>query len=163
MFVCMFCMCLCICLCICLCMCLCMCVCVCMYAFVFVFLVTGIFTLVFLFLMPVLVLRSLWGLKKLNIHQKTIKETLVAYNAKRKQLLYLQQVGIYACFVLMFTIMPVTSKIMSNKDFFAIPRNLGFYVGIGLALIFLFFYARWGYGCYKKITNSAENLLKGLE
>ncbi len=123
----------------------------------------GIFTLAFLILMPVLVLKSLWSLKNFNIGQKTTKETLVTYTAKKKQLLYLQQLGIYACFVLMFTIMPVTSKIMSNKDFFSIPRDIGFYLGIGLALIFLFFYARWGYGCYKKITNSAESLLKGME
>ncbi len=123
----------------------------------------GIFTLAFLILMPVLVLRSLKNIQRLNIKAKTIKETLMEYTIKKKQLLILQQIGIYACFILLFTMMPVASKIIGNKDFFSVPRGIPFYVGISVVLIVLIFYARWGYGCYKRITNSAEDVLKELE
>ena len=123
----------------------------------------GIFTLGFLILMPILVLRSLKDVQRLNIRDNSIRETLLEYTAMKKRLLILQQIGIYASFVLAFTMMPVASRILSNKDFFAVSRGLPFYGGIGLALIVLFFYARWGYGCYKRITNSAEGILKELE
>ncbi|EAR01333.1 hypothetical protein [Maribacter sp. HTCC2170] len=125
--------------------------------------VCGIFTLGFLILMPVLVLNSLRAVQRLKIGVKTYKETLIEYTAKKKRLLILQQVGIYASFVLAFTMMPVASRIFSNKDFFAVSRGLPFYLGISVALIALFFYARWGYGCYKRITNSAEELLQEIE
>ena len=123
----------------------------------------GIFTLTFLILLPVLVLRTLKDIERLNIRAKPIKETLTNYSNKKKRLLILQQIGIYASFILFFTMMPVASKILGNKDFFSISRGIPFYVGIGIALIALFFYARWGYGCYKRITNSAKDVLEELD
>lgn len=125
--------------------------------------ICGIFTLTFLILMPILVLNSLKDVQQLNIGTKTYKETLLEYTVKKKRLLILQQIGIYASFILAFTMMPVASRIISNKDFFAVSRGIPFFVGIAFALIVLFFYARWGYGCYKRITNSAEELLKEIE
>lgn len=125
--------------------------------------ICGIFTLAFLILMPILVLNSLKDVQQLNIGTKTYKETLLEYTVKKKRLLILQQIGIYASFILAFTMMPVASRIISNKDFFAVSRGIPFFVGIAFALIVLFFYARWGYGCYKRITNSAEELLKEIE
>ena len=123
----------------------------------------GVFTLVFLLLMPVLVLKSLKEVQQLKIGVRTYRETVLAYTKKKKRLLVLQQISIYVSFFLTFTMLPVASRIISNKDFFAVSRGLPFYLGIIIALIVLFFFARWGYGCYKRITNSAEAIITELE
>jgi len=121
----------------------------------------GLFTVIFLILLPVLTLNSLRRIQKLNIADKNIKETLVSFSKAKKQLLFLQRLGIYLSFILMFTVLPVASKIMNSKDIFVDSNIL--YVYLPIMAIFIFFFARWGYGCYKSITNSAENILKELE
>ncbi len=121
----------------------------------------GLFSVAFLFLLPVLTLNSLRRIQKLNVADKNFKDTLVSFTKAKKQLLFLQRLGIYLSFILMFTILPVASKIMKGKDLF-LDINV-FYIYLPIMAIFLFFFARWGYGCYKSITNSAENILKELE
>ena len=121
----------------------------------------GLFTIVFLFLLPVLTLNSLRRIQKLNVADKNFKDTLVSFTKAKKQLLYLQRSGIYMSFILMFTILPVASKISSGKDLFLGTKL--WYVYLPIMAVFLFFFTRWGYGCYKSITNSAENILKELE
>ena len=121
----------------------------------------GLFTVIFLFLLPVLTLNSLRRIQKLNVADKNLKETLVSFTKAKNQLLFLQRLGIYLSFILMFTVLPVASKIMKGKDLFLDSNVL--YIYLPIMAIFLFFFTRWGYGCYKSITNSAENILKELE
>lgn len=121
----------------------------------------GLFTVIFLFLLPVFSLYSLRRIQKINVADKNIKETLVSFAKAKKQLLFMQRLGLYLSFILMFTVLPVASKIMKGKDLFLDSNILYFYLPI--MAIFLFFFARWGYGCYRSITNSAENILKELE
>ncbi len=121
----------------------------------------GLFTVIFLILLPVLTLNSLRRIQKLNIADKNIKETLVSFSKAKEQLLFLQRFGLYLSFILMFTVLPVAGKIMNGKDLFLESNIL--YIYFPIMAIFLFFFARWGYGCYKSITNSAENILKELE
>ncbi|MGB5646492.1 hypothetical protein [Muriicola sp.] len=121
----------------------------------------GLFTVIFLFLLPVLTLNSLRRIQKINVADMNLKETLVSFSKAKNQLLFLQRLGIYLSFILMFTILPVASKIMKGKDLF-LDINV-FYIYLPIMAIFLFFFARWGYSCYKSITNSAENILKELE
>ncbi|NNL02094.1 MAG: hypothetical protein HKP39_07450 [Eudoraea sp.] len=121
----------------------------------------GIFTIAFLILLPVATLGLLRKMKRMNIVKNSFKETIVGYTKAKKQLLLMQRVGIYLSFVLMFTCLPVFSKIMKNKDLFLQSKIWLIYLPI--MAIFLFFFSRWGYKCYKNITNSAENILKELE
>ena len=121
----------------------------------------GLFTVIFLIVLPVLTLNSLRRIQRLNIADKNIKETLVSFSKAKKQLLFLQRLGIYLSFILMFAILPVAGKIMNGKDLFVESSLL--YIYLPIMAIFIFFFARWGYGCYKSITNSAENILKELE
>jgi len=121
----------------------------------------GMFTVIFLFLLPVLSLGSLRRIQKINIADKNFKETLLSFSKAKKQLLLLQRLVIYLSFVLMFTVLPVASKIMKGKDLF-LDSNI-WYIYLPIMAVFLFFFTRWGYGCYKSITNSAEDLLKELE
>ncbi|MFH6603857.1 hypothetical protein ACEZ3G_10250 [Maribacter algicola] len=123
----------------------------------------GIFTLAFLIVMPILVLRSLKKVRNLNILNRTYKETLVSYTKEKKVLLKIQQFGTYSSFILMFTTAAVFSKLFNNKDFFLVDRNIWYYGGIGLAVTFIFFFTKWGYKSYKNITDSAEEILKELD
>ncbi|NAS13229.1 hypothetical protein [Poritiphilus flavus] len=123
----------------------------------------GGITLAFLLIMPVLVLRAIHQIKKLNILELNYRDTIVAFEKARNHLLMIQQFGIYLSFVLFFTTIPVASKLLSNKDFFIMEKEFSLYVLIGVVMVFLYFFARWGYRSYKKITNSAENILNELD
>ncbi len=121
----------------------------------------GVITVVVLFLLPILTLRALNRVQTIAISDSTITETLVRFSRAKDRLLFLQRLGIYLSFVLMLTILPVASKISNGKDLFL--ETSAWYVYLPLMAVFLFFFARWGYGCYKHITNSAENILRELE
>lgn len=121
----------------------------------------GAFSILFLLLLPVLTLRSLNRIKQINVAERSFKETIVHFAKAKRQLLLLQRVGIYLSFLLMFTMLPVASKIGGGKDLF--QETQIWYVYLPIMAIFLFFFARWGYGCYKNITNSAENVLGEME
>lgn len=122
----------------------------------------GIFTLLFYLVMPVLVLRSLFKIKHMNIISTTYSETLIRYTKEKNRLLLLQKIGIVASLVMVFTVAVVFAKIVSDKDFFLVERSLGNYVAIVLSIVLIFFVARWGYNGYKKVTQSAEDILKQL-
>ena len=121
----------------------------------------GIFTVAFLIILPIITLGLLGKIKRMNIIKNSFKETIVGYTKSKNQLLLMQRVGIYLSFVLMFTCLPVFSKIMNNKDLFLQGKIWLTYIPV--MVIFLLLFTRWGYKCYKNITNSAENILKELE
>ncbi|MGB5370224.1 MAG: hypothetical protein WBN18_07320 [Flavobacteriaceae bacterium] len=122
---------------------------------------SGIFTVLFLFILPFLVLRSLVNLQGINVANSNYKETLVNFTKAKDRLLWLQRLGIYLNFLLLFSILPVFGKIMGNKDIFMTDSTWVWYV-IGMG-IFLVFFSKWGYGCYKSITKTAENILQEME
>lgn len=123
----------------------------------------GIITLVFLLALPILVLRSISRIKRLDISKNNYRDTLVGFARAKNELLLTQRLGISLSFVLALIIMPVASKILNNKDFFTMEHGVKLWFAIPILFVFLFFFSRWGYKCYKSITNSAENILKELE
>ena len=124
---------------------------------------SGIFILLFLISLPILVLRSLIKIKSLDISQTDFRQTIVGYERAKNELLVLQRFGIYLSFVLALLVLPVSLKIFKNQDFFKTSHDASLWIAIGVFFIFLIFFAKWGYGCYQRITNSAEDLLKDLE
>ncbi len=118
----------------------------------------GVFTLGFLLVMPALVLRSIRNMKKINIVNGTYTENLSAYSKARNQFLFLQRIGIGLAFILMLTTLPVAGKIMNGKDLF--EGTQGWYWYLPVMVIFLVLFSRWGYGKYKRITQSAEQIIK---
>ncbi|WP_297795940.1 hypothetical protein [uncultured Eudoraea sp.] len=121
----------------------------------------GLFTVAFLLVLPVITLGLLGKIQRMNIVNNSYKDAIVKYTKAKNQLLLMQRVGIYLSFVLMFTSLPVFSKIMKNKDLFINSQIWLAYIPV--MIIFLVLFTRWGYKCYKNITNSAENILKELE
>jgi len=125
--------------------------------------VSGILTIVFLFIQPLLVLRALSKIQRLNILEKNYKETLISYIKAKTNLMRIQQFGILGGFIFMFTSLAVFPKIMTNKDFFMMDHSIWLYVFLGLTIVLAALVSRWGYGHYKRITNSAEDIVKEME
>ena len=123
----------------------------------------GIFTVAFLFAMPIMVLRALHRIKNIDILENSYTDTLIRYEKAKKNLLMLQQFGIYASFILMFSTAAVFSKIWSDEDFFMIEKDGWIYGSIVIAVVFVAFFAKWGYTCYKSVTASAEDIINELE
>ena len=125
--------------------------------------VCGVITLGFMLILPTLTLRSLSQIKNLNITRGTYKDTIVRFQRVKKNLLMLQQFGVFGGFMVFFTALAVSSKIISDEDIFLKQLDLGVYILMGVVFVMLIFFTRWGYNCYKSITTSAENILKELE
>ncbi len=123
----------------------------------------GIFTITFLLLLPLFTLRSLTRIKRLNVAAYSYKETLVRFERSKKRVLLLQRTGIYLSLILFLAVLPVMSKIFNDKDMFTMDMDAFPWIFTGAVFVLLIFFTRWGYGCYKSITASAENILKELE
>ncbi len=123
----------------------------------------GILTIGFLVILPTLVLKSLKKIQNLDILNGSYKKNLVVYIKEKNKLLKLQQISIFLSYVLLFIVVPVTTKIISNKNIFLTDVKPLQGVALIVALVFIFFLTRWGYRGYKKVTNSAENTLRELE
>ncbi len=123
----------------------------------------GIFTLAFLFLLPLFTLWSLTRIKSLDVAAFSYKETLVRFERSKKWVLLSQRTSIYLSFILFLAVLPVLSKIFNNKDMFTMDMDALPWIFTGAVFVLLIFFLRWGYGCYKSITASAEKVLKELE
>ena len=123
----------------------------------------AVFSLAFILVLPVLVLKNLIGIKNITIVNGTYKQTITHFAKEKKRLMLIQQIGLSFSVVLMFTTMPVFSMIFNNKDFFKQEYGVGFWVFIGVLAIGVLLFSLWGYRCYKRIMSSAEDLLKGIE
>ncbi|TDI74266.1 MAG: hypothetical protein E2O87_03890 [Bacteroidetes bacterium] len=123
----------------------------------------GIFTLAFLFLLPLFTLWSLTRIKSLDVAAFSYKETLVRFERSKKWVLLSQRTSIYLSFILFLAVLPVLSKIFNNKDMFTMDMDALPWIFTGAVFVLLILFLRWGYGCYKSITASAEMVLKELE
>lgn len=123
----------------------------------------GIFTLAFLFLLPLFTLWSLTRIKSLDVAAFSYKETLVRFERSKKWVLLSQRTSIYLSFILFLAVLPVFSKIFNNKDMFTMDMAAFPWIFTGVVFVLLIFFVRWGYVCYKSITTSAEKVLNELE
>ena len=126
-------------------------------------LASGIISLILFLLMPVLVLRSIGNIKNLDIAKNTYKETLIGFYKFKNQLLFTQRLSIYLSVILALVALPVTLKIINNKNVFAMEHTIKLWVFIPITFVFLFLYSRWAYRNYKSIANSAEKILVELD
>lgn len=124
--------------------------------------VSGIFTVCYLIVLPLIVLRSIRSMKSIDLTNNNYKETLIAYTQKKKQFLLTQKVGIYLNFILLVVSLPVIIKVFKGKDIFITNINL-IYWYIPVMAVFLILFSIWGYGKYKNVTSSASHILEELE
>ncbi|MHA7060253.1 hypothetical protein ACWGOQ_0023730 [Aquimarina sp. M1] len=125
-------------------------------------LASGIFTVCYLTVLPVIVLRSIRSMKNIDLTNNNYKETLIAYARKKRQFLLTQKVGIYLNFILLVVSLPAIVKVFKGKDIFITNINL-IYWYIPVMAFFLILFSIWGYGKYKNVTASASHILEELE
>lgn len=120
----------------------------------------GILCAAFYLFFPFIVIRSILNLKNLDIANTSYKETIIKYTVRRRHLLRVERIGLFLCFIMLFTCLPVASKILTGTNLFLGSDIWWWYVPIGV--VFLLFFARWGYRSYQSITYSAEMILQEI-
>jgi p-aminobenzoyl-glutamate transporter AbgT len=124
---------------------------------------SGVFTLAFLTILPTLVLRALHRIKNLDILKKSYRENLIRYTKEKKRLLKLQQIAIVVSFISLLFSPALALKLLRDKTLILSELKPEQLIAIVVVVLLMVFVSRWGYGGYKKVTNSAEALLKDLE
>ena len=125
--------------------------------------ICGVLTLSFLIVLPTMVLTTLKRIKNIDILNGSYKENLKLYLKTKNRLLRLQQIGIAVGFIGLLFIVPVTSKIISNKNVFLTSLKTEQYVVFTVTIIVMVFFCRWAYKGYLKVTQSAQELIQELE
>lgn len=126
--------------------------------------VSGILTLVILLVLPILSLQSIWKMSSINFAQKSCKDTLIEFAKRKKNFKNFQQINYVLSFILMFLILPVTTKLLNNKDFFTDVRfSWVLPLSLVVAIVFLIFFIRWAHKCTQKNIREAENIIQDLE
>ena len=123
----------------------------------------GVFTLAFLTVLPTLVLGALKRIKNLDILTKSYRENLITYTKEKKRLLKLQQIAIAVSFISLLFSPALALKLLRDKTLILSELKPEQVIAILFVVLLMVFVSRWGYGGYKKVTNSAEALLRDLE
>ncbi len=127
-------------------------------------LLSGIVSLLVLIILPVLSLSAINRMRNINIATNNYKETLLTYAKEKKRFENITKWGYYLGFILMFAILPVTTKILNNKDMFSGAKSFWpLAISIPVAIVFFMLFTRWVIKCYRNNINSAESLIKELE
>ena len=125
------------------------------------FQICGTIFLISMIFFPILVLRSIFSMKDISIEKNSSKEVVSQFIKKRKNLLFVQKLTMISNFFLVFTTLPVTSKILNDENIFLEPTKLLLFALV--MGIFLFFFSRWAIGCLKRSTQNMQTMLEGLE
>lgn len=122
---------------------------------------SGLFSALFCIVLPIISLRSIFGMQKLNMSTSNYKQSLERFAKNKKQFVWIQKVSFYLSFVLVIVSLPVAAKLMNGKDLFLESKVWLWYIPFGF--IFLYIFSKWVFKHYKKTTDSAESLLKELD
>ncbi|WP_299436818.1 hypothetical protein [uncultured Aquimarina sp.] len=124
----------------------------------------GISSAIILLVLPILSLRSISKMSGINFYKNSYKDTLIQYTKNKKQFQSVQKTSYYLSFLLLFLILPVTSKIMGGKDMFTGIKNIWpLLIFIPIGIVFFVFFTKWVRKCYGKNINEAESILKDLQ
>lgn len=124
-------------------------------------LASGIICALILIVLPIFSLGSIKGLQNLNLMDNSYKDTLTEFALRKKRFLKFQQFNLALTPVFLILCLPVMTKIMKGKDLFVEGTALFWFVPI--AAVFLFFFYRWVFKCYRSIGKSAEALIDELK
>ena len=102
--------------------------------------VSGIFTLICLVILPILSLRSINRMKSVDIAKNNYKQTIVDFTKGQKQFLLVQKSGIALGYILIIVSIPVWSKLIGGKDVLIISGKQWLWF-IPIMSIFLFFFS----------------------
>lgn len=121
----------------------------------------GIISVSFLLILPILSMRSILRLKKLDIMKSSYREVLEQYARDKDNFVRVQKTAFYLGFIFALAVLPVAGKLMRNKDLLLDGKLWIWY--IPLALVFHFLFSKWVLKHYSSVTKSARNLLDELK
>ena len=122
---------------------------------------SGVFTALFCIVLPILSMRSIFGMQKINMSTSNYKQSLERFAKNKKQFVLIQKASFYLSFILVIVSLPVAAKLMNGKDLFLESKAWLWYIPFGF--LFLYLFSKWVFKHYKKTTQFAEELLKDLE
>ena len=123
---------------------------------------SGVFTVAYLVLIPLLVLKSISDMKGINISENNYKQTIQDFAKSKKRFFLLQQLSQLLGVILIVTSMLLSAKILNDKDLFIVGGKALIWA-VPLLVVFLYFFSRWGIKCYRNATLQAEDLLRELD
>lgn len=123
----------------------------------------GILSLSYFIIIPILVLNALKKIRTIDISKGSYKDNLSHYIKAKNRFLKLQRIGVAIGLVGMVFIIPVFSKIISNKNVFQVGLKTEQIILLSITLFFTAFFCVWAYKGYVRLTKSAQELLKDLE
>lgn len=119
--------------------------------------ITGLASLVFLIVMPLVSIFSLYQLRKIGHVTKPYKETLTTFGRRRVRFVRFQQVNVGLGFMFMMAVIPIMSKIVHGVDITESPGFWAFAFAVGF--VFLWFFSRWVLRHYNRLLSEAHELL----
>ena len=123
-------------------------------------LICGIISVLILLLLPLLSLKAVCKIRSLNILDNNYKQSLLEYSKGKIQFVFVQKLSFYLGSILMLVILPVMGQLIGGMDFFTETR-LWIWYTIGFP--FFYWFAKWVFKSYTKLTDDAENILKELK
>lgn len=124
-----------------------------------------IFALVTVFIMialPVASLAAIKGMRNLPIGSETPAEILDKFTKNKIRFWNVQRYGVISVGVLMITLFPPLAELNgSSQEKILNPLFWIVYIPVGLA--FNYFFSRWALKKYKRVIDSSEKMLRGIE
>jgi len=109
--------------------------------------------------LPILSLKTIRGMKEVNITQMTYKETMDTYQKRKKQFVNFQRLNMVMSFIFMLVIIPVSARIFNGKDLFA---NFDDKLWVALPIMCVFFAGLVWFMIYtyKRVLRRSEKILE---
>ena len=121
----------------------------------------GVISISFCLVLPLLSMRSIFRMKKIDITGSSYKETLKQYAREKDYFVRVQKAGYYLGFIFSLAVLPVAGKLMNDKDLLADGKIWIWY--IPLALVFHFLFSKWVWKHYSSVTRGAKSLLEEIK
>ncbi len=124
--------------------------------------ITGILCVLILGVLPIISLKTIQAMKRVDVTTMSYKETMETYVREKKKFVNFQKLNIGLSFVFMILTVPVSAKLFNDENLFeTLDPKLGIAAPFMLALFGLLIWGvtKW----YKHILRNSENILKEIE
>jgi len=121
----------------------------------------GVISVSFCVILPILSLRSISRMKKIDVKHNSYKESLKLYAQSKDAFVKVQKAGYYLGFIFSLTVLPVAGKLLRNKDLLLEARLWIWYIPLAIAFQFLF--SKWVFKQYTSAAKGARSLLEELK
>lgn len=121
----------------------------------------GVICVSFCIILPILSMRSISRMKKIDINHNSYKESLKLYAKSKDAFVKVQKAGYYLGFIFSLAVLPVAGKLLRNKDLLLEARLWIWYIPLAIAFQILF--SKWVFKHYTSATKGARSLLEELQ